>query len=81
MFEPKVKEFTTLYGNQVESFLALYDEVFNSDGSVKPCGRFKCMNLIESAKQLEKDIDFGDMQTGFMRIVNIKALYNKVCVA
>lgn len=50
----------------------LYNEVFNSDGSVKPCGRDVCKFLISYLSDKYPDVDFGNTDTGYMNIENIK---------
>ena len=50
----------------------LYDEVFDSNGNVKLCGREKCKKLIDACKNAYKGVDFGDSETGYMNIDNIK---------
>lgn len=63
-----------------DSFLNLYKEIFNEDGSVKICGREKCRKLISLAIQMEKHEDgyFGNDRTGMMNTEKIQELYEKI---
>ena len=56
-------------------FQEKYDAVFNSDGSVKLCGREKCKDLIIACMTLsnmKSDGFFGNEMTGMMNIQNIQ---------
>ena len=66
-------------------------EVFDEQGSIKLCGRYACMNLIneineltlvkekssikslEELKALAANINFGDVNTGFINISELKS--------
>ena len=61
-----------------KNFLELYDLVFDKDGNVKNCGRNICKELIVNANNLDKTTSFGDTNTGFMHIENIKNLYKQI---
>lgn len=60
-----------------EKFLAIYSEVFDSEGNVLLCGREKCQELIRLANKLETDVDHGDVKTGYMNVKSIQKLYKK----
>ncbi len=65
----------------VEEFLACYNEVFNEDGSLKACGREKCIRLIEIAEQIHifsGPNHFGSKETGFLNVVRMQALRNSL---
>ena len=62
----------------MEKFKKLYKEVFNEDGSIKNCGRAKCIELIELSMSIKPNIDFGISKTGFMNKENIIDLYNEM---
>lgn len=62
----------------MKEFRALYHEVFDLDGNVKNCGRAKTRKLIVQSKLLEPEVDFGNPDTGFMKIDAIKGLYQKI---
>ena len=62
----------------MEEFKLLYNDVFNNDGSIKNCGRTKCIQLIELSMKLKPNIDFGNIRTGFLNIENIIALYKEL---
>ena len=60
-----------------EKFLLCYKEVFNEDGTIKPCGRKKCIQLIEAAEELfpeEPAEKFGSTSTGIMNVIELKKL-------
>ena len=57
----------------------LYQEVFDKDGNIKACGREKCKKLIDACNvfyqtKYNKELDFGNSNTGFMNVENIKKL-------
>lgn len=54
------------------NIIELYKQVFNEDGTVKQCGREKCKKLIRMCQNLNKDIDFGSIESGMMNVENIK---------
>lgn len=52
-----------------KSLKLLFNDVFNSDGSVKACGRDKCINLIVECELLHPEYPkgyFGNARTGLM---------------
>lgn len=53
-------------------FIDLYNTVFDSSGNVKLCGRDSCRMLIEACIDRFPDVNFGNKETGFMNIKNIK---------
>lgn len=55
----------------------LYNNVFNADGSIKPCGRDACKTLIIGIKSLS-DKDVGNEDTGFMNVGVLKEEYQKI---
>jgi hypothetical protein len=55
----------------------LYNNVFNADGSIKPCGRDACKALIIKMKSLS-DKDVGNEDTGFMNVGALKDEYKKL---
>lgn len=57
-----------------KEFLEKYDEVFDRDGNVKLCGRYKCSELIYIADQIESDVKHGNIDKGFMKIGSIQNL-------
>lgn len=61
----------------VHEFKEQYLEVFNTNGTIKPCGRKKCVDLMELANQIRQD-DYGNTKTGFLNIENIKKIYSEV---
>lgn len=63
---------------QIESFMNLYDQVFDTNGNVKACGRSKCSQLIMLSNLMENDIRHGNSITQRMDVVAIKNLYKKL---
>lgn len=55
----------------------LYNNVFNADGSIKPCGRDACKALIIKMRSLS-DKDVGNKDTGFMNVGVLKDEYKKL---
>lgn len=63
------------------NFFSCYNEVFNEDGSVKNCGRRKCIDLMILAEKLCPDAkpdEFGCKITGFMNEDKLHELKNKL---
>lgn len=60
------------------AFIKQFNEVFNSDYTVKPCGRNDCVKLIQLANQLKPGRVYGNPNTGFMHTDNLIALYNEL---
>ena len=59
-------------------FNTVYVSVFDSEGKVKACGRDKCKALMEISNKIEPDTVFGDKNTGYLNVANVKALYDKL---
>lgn len=55
-----------------------YSKVFNSDNTIKLCGREACKVLIEEANTLEPNISHGNLETGYMNIEKIQRLYSRL---
>ena len=55
-----------------EDILELYNEVFDKNGSVKLCGREKCIDLIRALSNKYPEENFGDTESGFMNVNVIK---------
>ena len=65
--------------NYIEEFNNTYNEVFDSDGNIKACGREKCKKLIWLANRItEMGADFGDSTTGIMRADELRNLHSKL---
>lgn len=52
-----------------------YEKVFDSDGSIKVCGREACSNLINACSSLEPTVYFGNSKTGIMDTERIQKYY------
>lgn len=63
---------------QREKFITLYNEVFDSSGKTKLCGREKCKELIIAAQIIDKETNFGSWINGMMHIENLKELYTEL---
>lgn len=55
-----------------------YKKVFDENGQVMPCGRNKCISLIELMEKRFPDVDFGDSKTGFMKPEAIQLYMKKL---
>ena len=60
-----------------EKILNQYNKVF-IDEKVIACGRNECIKLIELLNLKYSDVDFGNSQTGFLNIDNIKKYIEKI---
>lgn len=64
----------------MKSIIKLYSEVYDdTNKEFKNCGREKCKELIIACKEYSKEygldeIDYGNIETGFLNISNIKLL-------
>lgn len=54
-----------------------YNKVFNSDGTIKVCGRDLCKKLIAEADRLEPGISHGNLENGYMNIESIQRLHER----
>ena len=57
--------------------LNLVWEAFTDDFNVKPCGRETCKKLIVHLNSLYPSINFGNVETGFLHIDEIKEVVIK----
>ena len=58
--------------------LEKYNAVFNSDGTIKCCGREACKELIRACESAsEEKINFGNADTGMMNVKNIQEFVKK----
>ncbi len=64
--------------NKIKAFMEQYNKVFDVDGSVKPCGREECKNLINMCKIELPSEDFGNPMTGMMNVENIQKFRKKI---
>lgn len=55
-------------------FELAYKKVFDENGKVLPCGRDKCIELINEANKLRAG-DYGNSITGYMNIDKLQELY------
>lgn len=62
----------------IDKFNTAYNEVFDEQNEIKVCGRERCMKLINIADHIEKGIDHGNIETGFMNVKNIQDLHKRL---
>lgn len=62
----------------MDNIKKLYDEIFTDNGDIKSCGREKCKELIALLETTYPNIDFGNKNTGFMNVKNIKEIINTI---
>lgn len=62
----------------MQKIIELYNEVFNSDGTVKNCGKDKCTELIIAMKGKYKGKNFGDVRSGMMNVKEIQEVYKGI---
>lgn len=74
-FNIKITQFRDLKIGVVDMDMQNFNKVFNSDGTVKLCGRENCKKLIKEADTLEPGIQHGNIESGYMDIKSIKRLY------
>ena len=56
-----------------------YNKVFDGNGNVKACGRFECRNLIRMCENHTGTMGkYGNAETGFMNVEEIKTLFAKI---
>lgn len=61
---------------EFNNFIVKFKDVFNSDFTIKACGREATKSLIYECSKIKPYIDFGNSETGFMNVGNILNLYN-----
>ena len=64
--------------NMQESILLFFDRynnVFDTNGNVKLCGRDACIDLIDVCNKIIPNGNYGDNLTGMMNTSNILSLY------
>lgn len=59
-------------------FLYQYHVVFNQEDNIKLCSRENTSRLIDLANEIEDRVDFGNADTGYINIYNIKRLYHNI---
>lgn len=62
----------------VKDFNECYDKVFNSDGSIKFCGRSATCDLIMMSMRISPGRNYGDVDTGFMKTDVIQELHTEL---
>ena len=69
-------------------FLKLFDEVFDQEGNIKPCGREICAKLIKLAERVDQTppnlpnffgiSDPENPKYGYMNVPRMKALHERI---
>ena len=62
----------------ISRFCCLYKLAFDDDGHTKTCGREMCKEIMVLANQIEPTVSHGNIETGFMDISSIQALYERL---
>lgn len=57
----------------------LYEQVFDEQGNVKPCGRKVCQELMMICEQIIHE-PCGDKENGFMNVEKVKEAYRKYLI-
>lgn len=65
---------------KVTNLKKLFEQVYTFDGEVYPCGRQKCMKLIEAASELYPNTYFGDINTGKMNFWKLLELRHSMFI-
>lgn len=61
-----------------EEFFKVYNEVVDSEGNIKACGRENCIRLIEMCRSIDIYNHFGDIKTGRLNISAVTRLYKEI---
>lgn len=61
-----------------EYFCEVAHKVFDTDGSIRLCGRDAVSTLIEAAEQIDSTRNFGDKEIGRMNVATIYALLEEI---
>lgn len=62
----------------IEEIKELYNKVFDENGHVTLCGRDTCKKLMIALNEIYETVDFGDLETGFLNVENVKKYVNKL---
>ena len=57
----------------------LYEQVFDEQGNVKPCGRRVCQELMMACEKIIHE-PCGDKENGFMNVEKVKEAYRKYLI-
>lgn len=61
-----------------EYFCEVACKVFDTDGSIRLCGRDAVSTLIEAAEQIDSTRNFGDKEIGRMNVDTVRELLEEV---
>ena len=62
----------------IEEIKELYNKVFDENGNVTLCGRDASKKLMIALNEIYEAVDFGDLETGFLNVENVKKYVNKL---
>lgn len=63
---------------KIDEIMNLYNQVFDENGHITLCGRDICKKLMIALNDIYEMIDFGDLETGFLNVENVKKYVNKL---
>lgn len=73
-----VEELSNEKKELIKDFSRLYDEVFDTDGNIKACGRAKCIELINAAEKIKSiwmmHEAMGNETTGYINVNQIRTI-------
>ncbi len=55
----------------ITELIECYEDVFTPNGEIKPCGREKCIELINVCSMLDPSTDYGNEKSGFLNKLNV----------
>ena len=71
----------TLEKNDYKDYIEAYREVFTEDGQVRACGRDACKRLIKLLTDMFPGFYFGNAETGFMDVENIRTAHHNILLS
>ena len=62
----------------IDEIKELYNEVFDEQGNIKLCGRDTCKKLMRALNEIYEDVNFGDLDAGFLNIETVQKYASKL---
>ena len=62
----------------IEEIKELYKEVFDENNNIKLCGRDTCKKLMIALNKIYEDVNFGDLDAGFLNIETVQKYASKL---
>ena len=62
----------------IDEIKELYNEVFDEQGNIKLCGRDTCKKLMRALNEIYEDVNFGDLDAGFLNIETVQKYTSKL---